>query len=154
MNTDDWNALGLGHMAPRLDPEKSILSVLGIELEPVDDETIRAVVPVTDRIRQPMALVHGGVYGLIAETVASVATARLVYPDGLHAFGASYSTNLLRPISAGSIHALGTLRHRGRTTLVWNVDMSDDEGRLCAVTLMTMAVRPDQALRPEQGDPR
>lgn len=144
MDTDDWNALGLGDMPPRLAPEKGILGVLGIRLDPVDDETMRAEIPVTDRLRQPMALVHGGVYGLIAETVASVATARLVYPDGLHAFGSSYSTSLLRPISEGTIHALGTLRHRGRTTLVWNVDMSDDDGRLCAVSLMTMVVRPEK----------
>jgi uncharacterized protein (TIGR00369 family) len=56
--------------------------------------------------------------------------------------GLSNSTSFLRPIGAGNIHALATRRHRGRTTWVWDVDMSDDEGRLCATSRVTIAVRP------------
>ena len=49
------------------------------------------------------------------------------------------------------IHAEARARHRGRTTWVWDVEMRDDEGRLCALTRMTIAVRPMPAERPTQG---
>ena len=56
--------------------------------------------------------------------------------------GLSNSTSFLRPITEGTIHAHATRLHRGRTTWVWDVRFSDDAGRTCAVTRMTIAVRP------------
>ena len=52
--------------------------------------------------------------------------------DGKIAMGQSNHTSFLRPVSAGSVHAEARPRHRGRTTWVWEVDFTDDEGRLCA----------------------
>jgi uncharacterized protein (TIGR00369 family) len=54
----------------------------------------------------------------------------------------SNQTSFLRPITAGTIHAEARCRHRGRTTWVWDVDFTDDEGRLCALSRVTIAVRP------------
>lgn len=51
-------------------------------------------------------------------------------------------TNFLRPITDGVIHAEAVRRHRGRTSWMWDVAITDDEGRLCAVSRMTIAVRP------------
>jgi uncharacterized protein (TIGR00369 family) len=62
--------------------------------------------------------------------------------DGNTAMGLSNSTSFLRPITAGVVHAQATRLHRGRTTWVWDVRFSDDAGRTCAVTRMTIAVRP------------
>jgi 1,4-dihydroxy-2-naphthoyl-CoA hydrolase len=56
--------------------------------------------------------------------------------------GMSNQTNFLRPITEGTVHAVARRRHRGRTTWVWEVDMTDDAGRLCAIVRMTVAVRP------------
>jgi 1,4-dihydroxy-2-naphthoyl-CoA hydrolase len=53
----------------------------------------------------------------------------------------SNQTSFLRPIVDGTIHAVARRRHRGRTTWVWEVDITDDEGRLCALVRMTVAVR-------------
>ena len=58
------------------------------------------------------------------------------------AMGLSNSTSFLRPITEGTVHARATRLHRGRTTWVWDVRFSDDAGRTCAVTRMTIAVRP------------
>jgi 1,4-dihydroxy-2-naphthoyl-CoA hydrolase len=55
--------------------------------------------------------------------------------------GQSNQTSFLRPIVAGTIHATARRRHRGRTTWVWEVDITDDDGRLCALVRMTVAVR-------------
>ena len=56
--------------------------------------------------------------------------------------GQSNHTNFLRPVSEGVVHASAQARHRGRTTWVWDVDFTDDGGRLCATSRVTMAVRP------------
>ena len=95
-------------------------------LEETEDE-VRARVPVTDSLRQPLGLVHGGVYATIADAVTT---------RGGRAI--SNQTSFLRPITAGTIHATARRRHQGRTTAVWEVDITDDQGRLCAVVRTTV----------------
>ena len=122
--------------------EETFDGLYGLEILEVSDERATAQVPVSDRVRQPMGLVHGGLYAAIAESLASMATARAVWEDGSMAMGLSNSTSFLRPITEGTVHATATRRHKGRTTWMWDVDITDDQGRLCATTRMTIAVRP------------
>jgi 1,4-dihydroxy-2-naphthoyl-CoA hydrolase len=113
----------------------------GLQLLEVSEELVRARVDVRDELKQPAGLVHGGLYASMAEAMASLATAMSVLPQGSTAMGLSNNTSFLRPVTAGAVHAHATRLHRGRTTWVWDVRFSDDEGRLCAVTRMTIAVR-------------
>ena len=113
----------------------------GLHWESVDEHEVRASVPVRDEIKQPMGLVHGGLYAAVAETLASVGTALAVAPESF-AVGQSNSTSFLRPITAGTVHALARRRHRGRTSWLWDVEITDDDGHVCALTRMTIAVRP------------
>jgi 1,4-dihydroxy-2-naphthoyl-CoA hydrolase len=117
-------------------------SVIGLEVDSFSDEEIRAHVVVRDALKQPMGLVHGGVFASIAESITSAATHIAVAADGLSAQGLSNQTSFLRPITEGTIHAVARRRHRGRTTWVWEVDITDDADRLCALVRMTIAVRP------------
>jgi 1,4-dihydroxy-2-naphthoyl-CoA hydrolase len=114
----------------------------GLELVELTDEQVRARVAVSDELKQPFGLVHGGVYASIAESTTSLATGIAVVADGNVSMGLANSTSFLRPITAGTVHAHATRLHKGRTTWVWDVRFTDDEGRLCAVTRMTIAVRP------------
>lgn len=114
----------------------------GLELLSYDEQEVRAQVKVRDELKQPAGLVHGGVYASIAESLASLATALAVMPEGNTAMGLSNSTSFLRPVTEGTVHALATRLHKGRTTWVWDVSFSDDQGRKCALTRMTIAVRP------------
>jgi uncharacterized protein (TIGR00369 family) len=123
-------------------PEGGFDALYGLELLEVTDELVRAQVPVRDKVRQPFGLVHGGVLAAIAETLASVGTAVVVMPEGMAAMGLSNNTSFMRPLTDGTIHARAIRRHRGRTTWIWDVEISDDAGRLCAMTRMTIAVRP------------
>ena len=113
----------------------------GLELLDVRDDEVRAQVEVRDELLQPAGLVHGGVFASIAESITSIATWLAVHEDGRTVQGMSNQTSFLRPITAGTIHAVARRRHRGRTTWVWEVDITDDEGRLCALVRMTIAVR-------------
>ncbi|MCW2968995.1 MAG: thioesterase superfamily protein [Solirubrobacterales bacterium] len=121
----------------------------GLQLLSCSDSEVRAQVIVREELKQPAGLVHGGVYASIAESVASLATAVAVFDRGEMAMGMSNSTSFLRPITDGIVHAHATRLHRGRTTWVWDVRFSDDDDRTCAVTRMTIAVRP----RPDGGPP-
>ena len=123
-------------------PDESFDALVGLRRFAITAESARGDVPVRREIMQPWGLVHGGVYATLAESLASWATAIAVIGGGELALGQSNQTHFLRPISAGTIHALATRRHRGRTSWVWDVDMTDDEGRLCATSRVTIAVRP------------
>ncbi|MDX8150238.1 PaaI family thioesterase [Patulibacter brassicae] len=121
--------------------ERTLDGLIGLRVHDQGDGWIEASVPVVDGVRQPMGLVHGGVYAAIAESVTSMATAAAVMPDGFVAQGLSNATNFLRPILEGTVHARADRLHRGRTTWVWDVRMTDDAGRLAATTRMVIAVR-------------
>jgi 1,4-dihydroxy-2-naphthoyl-CoA hydrolase len=116
--------------------------VLGFELLEWSDERVRARFAVERRVSQPLGLVHGGAYAALAESMASVATHASVMGDGNVAVGQSNHTSFLRPALEGTVHAEGRRIHRGRTSWLWDVEFTDDAGRLCAITRVTMAVRP------------
>jgi 1,4-dihydroxy-2-naphthoyl-CoA hydrolase len=120
-------------------------ALLGLELLECTEDLVTARLAVRDELLQPFGLVHGGVVASMAETLASVGTAVVVIPEGNGAMGLSNATSFLRPITSGAIHARALRRHRGRTTWIWDVEITDDDERLCALTRMTIAVRP---LRP------
>lgn len=122
----------------------------GLEFLSCSDTEVRARVAVRDEIKQPAGLVHGGLYAAMAESMASFGTGLAVLAQGETAMGLSNSTSFLRPVTAGHVHALATRIHRGRTTWVWDVRFSDDADRTCAVTRMTIAVRPMPAERAPQ----
>ena len=123
-------------------PPGTLDDVLGFELLELTGDSCRGRFEVEQRVQQPFGLVHGGAYAALAETMASWATVAAVGPDGNIAVGMSNSTTFLRPVTSGQVHADATPRHRGRTTWVWDVEFNDDEGRLCAVSRVTLAVRP------------
>jgi 1,4-dihydroxy-2-naphthoyl-CoA hydrolase len=91
-------------------------------------------------VQQPMGLVHGGAYAALAESLVSFTTYQAVN-DGSIAVGQSNYTTFLRPVTSGHVHAEGRPLHKGRTSWVWDVDFTDDEGRRCATTRVILAVR-------------
>ena len=121
--------------------ERSFDALYGLQIHGATDEEVTASVPVRDDLKQPMGLVHGGVFASIAESLASMATAMSVAADGKQAMGLSNSTSFMRPITEGTIHATARRIHRGRTTWLWDVEITDDQGRRCAITRMTIAVK-------------
>jgi uncharacterized protein (TIGR00369 family) len=116
--------------------------VLGFELLEAGPERCRGRFAVEKRVEQPFGLVHGGAYMALAESMASVATAIAVAEEGKVPLGQSNDNNFLRPASEGFVHAEGTPIHRGRTSWVWDIRFTDDDDRLCAVSRVTIAVRP------------
>jgi 1,4-dihydroxy-2-naphthoyl-CoA hydrolase len=114
----------------------------GLRVTEMGDGSMRGTVPVRDAIKQPAGLVHGGIYAAVAESLATTGTALAVIGNGDTAVGLSNQTSFLRPVTEGEVHAVARARHRGRTTWVWEVECTDDSDRLCALSRITVAVRP------------
>ena len=121
--------------------ERTFDAQYGLQIHAVSEEEATASVPVRDEVKQPMGLVHGGLFASIAEALASMATAVAVKDEGKNAMGLSNATSFMRPITEGTVHATARRLHRGRTTWIWDVEITDDQGRRCAMTRMTIAVR-------------
>src|SRR5258705_4086527 len=98
-------------------------------------------VGVAPGVARPMGIVQGGVSAAIGESLASMGTADGVIELGKLPLGMSNNTSFLRPVSAGSVHARAEAFHRGRTSWVWDVEMRNDDGKLCATSRVTIAVR-------------
>ena len=128
-------------IAPVVPLERTFDALYGLEILSHDAQEARGQVAVSDQVKQPMGLVHGGVFASIAESLTSMATASAVWDQGKSAQGLSNQTSFLRPITEGTVHAVARRRHRGRTTWVWEVEITDDQERLCALVRMTIAVR-------------
>jgi len=118
--------------------------LIGLEYLDTSPDEGRARIAVTDEVRQPAGLVHGGVYAAMAESICSAATWLAVHEDGMAAMGQSNDATFLRPITEGHVNAVARPRHRGRTTWVWDVEITDDRDRIAALIRMTVAVRPVQ----------
>ena len=117
-------------------------ALYGLELTDCSDSLVRGRIPVRSELFADGGRhVHGGVYGAVAEALAVRGTGASAVPDGRVAVGLSNLTTTLHPIAEGTIHAVAVPRHRGRTTWVWDVELSDDEHRRCAVARVTVAVR-------------
>ena len=127
---------------PPLSPAPGFEHRYGLVLTELTDGVASGRVEVRDELKQPAGLIHGGVYAAISESLATAGTARAVAAEGKLAEGFSTQTSFLRPITEGTIHATARARHRGRTTWVWEVEISDDAGRVCVLTRGTVAVRP------------
>lgn len=123
------------------DLERTLDGALGFELLEIGEEVARGSFEISDRVRQPFGIVHGGAYAALAESLASAATYMAVAGEGMIAIGQSNHTSFLRPVASGKIRAEGRRRHRGRTSWVWEVDFTDEQGRLCALARVTLAIR-------------
>jgi 1,4-dihydroxy-2-naphthoyl-CoA hydrolase len=131
-----------GSESARLREESPFDRHYGLEIVEAGDELVRGRVAVREELTQPTGVVHGGVYASIAEGLASLGTNVGVAGEGNVGLGMSNNSTFLRPLSDGTIHAIARRRHRGRTTWVWDVELSDDNGRVCALSRVTVAVKP------------
>jgi 1,4-dihydroxy-2-naphthoyl-CoA hydrolase len=136
------SALGLAAMNGGLAPTSHFDELVGTEWLDDDPDHARVRLSMRDELRQPVGLLHGGVISTLVESVCSRATALAVFERGMTAMGQSISVSFIRPVTEGAAEVHAQARHRGRTTWVWEAEVTDDSGRICAIAQMTIAVRP------------
>ena len=116
--------------------------LIGTEWLSDDPDDARVRLALRDDLRQPFGLLHGGVMSTLVESVCSRATAGAVYEDGMAAMGQSINVSFIRPVTEGGVEVRAKARHRGRTTWLWQAEVLNEEGKVCALAQMTIAVRP------------
>ena len=118
----------------------TLLASLGIEIISIQKGSVTATMPVDDRTRQPFGLLHGGASVALAETVASVGAYELVDQENEVVVGLEINANHLRAKKEGYVTALGTVVHHGKTTMVWDIKITDEDDRLICISRCTIAI--------------
>ncbi|MGH8910526.1 MAG: PaaI family thioesterase [Egibacteraceae bacterium] len=121
---------------------------LGIRLVEATPDRAVSLTPVRPDLRQVFGIVHGGVYTAIIESLASIAANLWLGLAGdaeAHAVGVSNHTDFIRPVRSGSLRAEATPLQRGRTLQIWQVAVTDDDGRLCAHGKVRLANLPGRS---------
>lgn len=114
---------------------------LGIELLEAGRDYLKGHMPVDNRTRQPLGLLHGGASVALAETLASMATAFTIDRSKQYGVGLEINANHLRPVEEGFVIGVARPCHLGRTTQVWEVRIHDRHDRLVCISRVTMAIR-------------
>lgn len=121
--------------------EYGLDATLGMKFHDVEPGRVTGSFEIEDRVRQPFGIVHGGAHAALAESLASIGTYLAVASEGKIAMGMSNNTTFLRSVSEGVVNGEAVAIHQGSTTWVWDVALTDSEGRRCAVSRVTIAVR-------------
>lgn len=120
---------------------KTVLDSLGITIVSADKEKVVLSMSVDDRHHQPMGLLHGGVSALLAETAASIGAFMNVDPTKQMPVGIEINANHLRSVSKGVVTTVAVPVYHGRTLSVWNIELTDERGKLFCVSRCTIALK-------------
>ena len=122
--------------------KNTIGELLDIRFESFDDESLTASLVVDHRTHQPYGLLHGGASVVLAESVGSMAAYLCIDPSKFYCVGLEVNANHLRGVRSGRVTAVAKAVHIGRTTQVWDIRLTNDEGKASCVSRLTMAVVP------------
>lgn len=122
--------------------KNTIGELLDIRFESFDDESLTASMVVDRRTHQPYGLLHGGASVVLAETVGSMASFLCIDSSKFYCVGLEVNANHLRGLRSGRVTAVARALHLGRTTHVWDIRLSGDDGKPSCISRLTMAIVP------------
>ncbi|MCA0425826.1 MAG: hotdog fold thioesterase [Bacteroidetes bacterium] len=120
--------------------ENTLSHWIGIEFTEMGEDYLMAKMPVDHRTVQPLGVVNGGAYCTLAETLGSMAANLCIDRSKYVALGLDINANHVRSAGKGWVTAIAKPFHLGKTTQVWEIKMMDDDGKLCSISRLTMAV--------------
>jgi 1,4-dihydroxy-2-naphthoyl-CoA hydrolase len=118
----------------------NIADVVGIEFLKLHKDEVVARMPVDRRTHQPFGILHGGASVLLAETVCSLGSWFHIDRETQAAVGVEINANHLRSVRDGFVYATGKPLHKGATTQVWEIRITDDKDRLVCISRCTIAI--------------
>ena len=119
---------------------ETMVGHLGIEYLEIGERTIRARMPVDHRTVQPAGLLHGGASVTLAETLGSVGAFLCIDPREKRVVGLEVNANHVRSVSSGYVYAVAEPLHLGNRTQLWQIQITNDEGKLVCIARLTVAV--------------
>lgn len=139
--------LSIWHRLPQLEQlnanrQNTILELLDIRFEAVDDDSLTASMVVDSRTHQPYGLLHGGASVVLAETVGSTASYQCIDSSRFYCVGLEVNANHIRALRSGRVTAICRPVHLGRSSHVWDIRLSGEDGKLSCISRLTVAVVP------------
>lgn len=120
--------------------DNTMVSFLNIKISKITDSELYGSMPVSDKIKQPYGIVHGGANCVLAESLGSLAANLTVDHKLFHAVGLNINTAHIKAVRNGTIHAVAKAEHIGRLTQVWRIETFNDNEQLTSTTNLTMAI--------------
>ena len=123
--------------------KNTLMETLSIEYIDAGEDFLTAKMPVNSKVHQPAGILHGGATVALAESVGSAAS-RMVVQDGQQVRGIEIAANHLKSIQEGWVFATAKIVHKGRTTHLWEIRITDENGKLislCKLTNMILSRR-------------
>ena len=139
--------MSLWHTTPNLEQlngisKNTILELLDIRFESFTEDSLTASMVVDHRTHQPYGLLHGGASVVLAESVGSSASYLCIDPSKFFCVGIEVNANHLRGLRSGRVTAVAHAVHIGRTTHVWDIRLTSEEGKASCISRLTVAVVP------------
>lgn len=122
--------------------EKTLIQSLGIEVVSLDKNLVVLTMPVDERTRQPAGFLHGGASVALAETAASIGATAYIEPKTQSVFGIEINANHIKSKQEGLVTAKGKPLHIGRTTMVWEIKITDETDQLICISRCTIGIVP------------
>lgn len=116
--------------------------LLDIKATQITDNTLVCTMPVTDNVRQPFGILHGGASVVLAESIGSVASNLVIDTHQYIGVGLDINANHLKSVTDGLLTATCTSLHLGKKTHVWDIKIHDDKGVLICISRLTVAIIP------------
>ena len=113
---------------------------IGMEFTKIGEDYIQGRLKVTEKVRQPFGLLHGGASVALAESLGSIGANLIIDPSKFHCVGLDINANHLRGVREGYVYGEARPLHIGKTTQVWEIKLTDDTGKLVCISRLTMAV--------------
>lgn len=113
--------------------KNTLMETLGIEIVDYGEDHLTARMPVNSRVHQPDGVLHGGATAALAESVGSFASHLFIDTDKIFVRGIEITANHLRSVREGFVYAKATFLHKGRTTQLLDIKVTDDEDNLISV---------------------
>ncbi|MBT8280333.1 MAG: hotdog fold thioesterase [Muriicola sp.] len=122
--------------------KNTLMETLEIEYVDVGENFLIARMPVSPKVHQPDGVLHGGATVALAESVGAAAS--YVFLDGQSFFvrGIEIAANHIRSVKEGWVYAKASILHKGRTTQLWEIRITDEEGRLISQCKLTTIALP------------
>lgn len=120
--------------------ENTMVTALDIIIRDISSDSITGIMPVTDKIKQPYGIVHGGANCALAETLGSIAANMTLNSETHHAVGLNISTSHIKAVRNGKVRGVAKNIHKGKTTQIWEIRTYNDANDLTSTSTLTMAI--------------
>ena len=122
--------------------KNTLMETLEIEYIDAGEKFLKAKMPVNSRVHQPMGLLHGGATVALAESVGSAASFLFINHEKQEVRGIEISANHLRSKREGTVFCTAKIIHKGRSIHLWEIRISDEEGKLISLCKLTNMILP------------